>query len=197
MGRWRFLIGPHTGSCFFLKVQIVTLNTTSPPLLGTAFEDFPLMSLLIGSHRWCQCLLCVYSAPAWEISHQATTWTRAWWVDCVVAQPGPHLRLICLAVENNDDVICNLAPCVKYGEGIWLSSRNSFPKPFHCNYLTPSLQNSLLGFLKFWYRCTNSMLAFPLGAQNRLQFSPTLHVAARWQITYVKWLMAAMLYGGL
>lgn len=88
------------------------------------------MSHLIGSHRWCQCLLCVYSAPAWEISHQATTWTRAWWVDSVVTEPGPHLRLICLAVENNDDVMRNLAPCVKYGKGIWLSSLNSIPEPF-------------------------------------------------------------------
>lgn len=88
------------------------------------------MSHLIGSHIWCQCLLSVYSAPAWEISHQATTWTQAWWVDSIVTEPGPHLRLICLAVENNDDVIGNLVPCVKYGKGIWLSSLNSIPKPF-------------------------------------------------------------------
>lgn len=106
------------------------LYTTFTQKPDSAVEHFPLMSHLIGSHRWCQCLLCVYSAPAWEISHQATTWTQAWWVDSVVTEPGPHLKLICLAVENNDDVIGNLAPCVKYGEGIWLSSLNTIPKPF-------------------------------------------------------------------
>lgn len=70
-----------------------------------------------------------------------------------VAEPGPHLRLICLAVENSDDVTGNLDPCVKYGLGIWLSSLNSIPKPF---------QNSLLGLLKFCYCGKNSSLLPPL-----------------------------------
>ena len=43
-------------------------------------------------------------------------------------QPGPHLRLICLATENNHYVIRNLGPGVKYGERIWLPSRNSIPQ---------------------------------------------------------------------
>lgn len=159
------------------------------------------MSHLIGSHRWCQCLLCVYSAPAWEISHQATTWTWAWWVDSAVTEPGPHLRLICLAMENNDDVICNLAPCVKYGEGIWLSSLNSIPKPSSPQNLWLGLykipRDSLLGWLKFCYCCKNSSLVSPLLVESTLLFFWTLHVAARWQTTYMKWLMAAMHYEGL
>lgn len=47
-------------------------------------------------------------------------------------EPGPHLRLICLATENNHDVIRNLGPSVKDGERIWLSSLNSIlESPVH------------------------------------------------------------------
>lgn len=70
------------------------------------------MSHSTGSHAWCQCLHCVYSASSWEISHQATTWTRA----RPSPMPGTHLELICLPAANNEDVIPNLAPCVRYGE---------------------------------------------------------------------------------
>lgn len=70
------------------------------------------MSHSTGSHTWCQCLHCVYSASSWEISHQATTWTRA----RPSLMPGTHLELICLPAANNEDVIPNLAPCVRYGE---------------------------------------------------------------------------------
>lgn len=135
------------------------------------------MSHLIGSHRWCQCLLCVYSAPAWEISHQATTWTQAWWVDSVVPEPGPHLRLICLAVQNNDDVIANLAPCVKYGEGIWLSSQNSFPKPF-----SPQISDSVctkFPEISSWDWSTVS--AARISALHPL-FSCSKHTSSSWKL---------------
>lgn len=155
------------------------------------------MSHLIGSHRWCQCLLCVYSTPAREISHQATTWTWAWWVDSTVTEPGPHLRLICLAAENNVDVICNLAPCVKYGEGVWLSSLNSIPKPFSLQIFdsvptkfpeTPSWDH---------WKSVIAVRIPVLCPLSLLSFAWVLHVAARWQTTYVQWLMAAMHYEGL
>lgn len=143
---------------------MLRLNIASTLKRGTALEHFPLMSPSIGSHRWCQCLLCVYSAPAWEISHQATTWTWAWWVDSAVTEPGPHLRLICLAVENNDDVIRNLAPCVKYGEGdlAFISaflSQTLFTADFWLG-LCKIPRDSLVGLLKFCYCCKNSSRVF-------------------------------------
>lgn len=118
--------------------------------------------MLLNISRWCHTWsaptddVSVYSVftPAWEISHQASTWTPAWWVDSAVAKPGPHLRLICLAVDNNDDVICNLAPCVKYGEGIWLSSLNSFLKPLFAAH--------------FWLCLYKNSQRFPLGISEML-----------------------------
>lgn len=167
---------------FPLRLNVSTQKLSSP------LEHFPMMSHLIGSHRWCQCLLCVYSAPAWEISHQATTWTWAWWVDSTVGAPGPHLRLICLAAENNEDVIRNLAPCVKYGKGSWLSSLNSVPFSLFAANFRPRLYkipgDSLLRLLKFCCCGKNSSPVSPL-------------LAARRQTTCVKWLMAAMHYEGL
>ena len=115
--------------------SLKTQNTGPTPKPGTVLKHFPLMSCLIGSHAWCKCLLFVYLAPVWEISHHAITWTWAWWVHSAVSKPGPHLSLICLASENNNDVICNLAPCVKYGEwDLAFISRIPFPNSFRRNF---------------------------------------------------------------
>lgn len=44
-------------------------------------------------------------------------------------EPGPHLGLICLATGNNDSIISNLVPGVKYGKHFWLfSPLNSIPR---------------------------------------------------------------------
>lgn len=52
-----------------------------------------------------------------------------WWEDSVVTEPEPHLKLMCLATENNGDVIGNLPPCAKNGKQSWLSSLNSICRP--------------------------------------------------------------------
>lgn len=50
------------------------------------------------THDWMMSAfaLCLLAA-AREISHPPTTWTKAWWMDPAVTEPGPHLQLICLA----------------------------------------------------------------------------------------------------
>lgn len=102
------------------------------------------MSLFLSSLRWRRCLLHVYSTPAWEISHKATTWIQMpgeW-----IPQPGPPLRLIYLALENNDCIISNLAPCVKYGKRFWLATLNSTPRLCCATNLLTLLQQNSLSF---------------------------------------------------
>lgn len=117
----------------------------------------------------------------------STTWTRSW------------ARALCLVAENNNDVIGNLAPCVKLGGGGggW---NLAFISGFHSqSRFTANIWLSSYRIPPWDWWNSVSAAGIPawcpilsLSVQSELMFTWTLHVAARWQIISVKWLMAAM-----
>lgn len=142
------------------------------------------MSPSIGSHRWCQCLLCLLSSRLRDI-------TPGYHVDPGLMSGSYSYRVRASFKTNlfghRKQWWCHwqFGPlCEVWCRGVWLSSLNSIPKPSHCKFLTVST--------KFPLGSTEILLplqeflphACSPGVKNKLLFSWNLHVAARWQLTW-------------
>lgn len=137
---------------------------------------------------WCQCLPPVYSAFAWETPHRST----------VPRGPGPEPgRSVWLQKTITTSlVIWPLVWSWGGGGGGW---NLAFISGFHSqSRFTANIWLSSYNPPWDWWNSV-SAAGIPawcpilsLSVQSELMFTWTLHVAARWQIISVKWLMAAM-----